>query len=402
MLSPMSPDAGGAPPQRVVSVDLLRGLVMVVMALDHTRDFVHAGAMNLRPDDLATTTTAIFFTRWVTHICAPAFVLCAGLGAWLRLSRDGNKKALSWFLLSRGLWLLVLELTLVPLVFFFHWPPPLVFLLVFWSIGMSMIALAGLIYLPVRVLAIVGFAMIALHNLTDKLTPETFGALAPLWRMLHQQGLLVPGPPAVIVAYPLIPWIGVMALGFCLGEVYRLTPDRRRRLLIGGGLAMVAAFVVLRVANVYGDPRPWTWQPRTGFTLLSFLNTTKYPPSLAFLLMTLGPSLVLLGLFDRMRPSRTQPLLVFGRTPLFYFVVHLAVIHALEIGLTWWRYGAAPFLWMVPPTVGSPRDAFPADYGWSLGATYLAWAFVVAVMYLLCRWFGGLKARGRGWWWGYV
>src|SRR6187399_1083980 len=198
MLSPMSPDAGGAPPQRVVSVDLLRGLVMVVMALDHTRDFVHAGAMNLRPDDLTTTTVAIFFTRWVTHICAPAFVLCAGLGAWLRLNRDGNKRALSRFLVSRGIWLLVLEITLVPLVFFFRWPPPLVFLLVFWSIGVSMIALAGLIYLPVRVLAIVGFAMIALHNLTDKLTPETFGALAPLWRMLHQQGLLAAGPPAVI------------------------------------------------------------------------------------------------------------------------------------------------------------------------------------------------------------
>ena len=227
---------------RVASVDLLRGLVMVMMALDHTRDFVHAGAMNLRPDDLTTTTAAIFApagsrisARRVHAVRRPRRSGCA-----CSVAATG---ALARLLVSRGLWLVVLEFTIVRLVFFLELHPPLVFLLVFWSIGVSMIALAALIYLP-RARAR------GLRRRDDrapqsdrKLTPEQFGAWAPLWRVLHQQGLLVPGPPAVIVAYPLIPWIGVMVLGFCLGEVYRLPPDRRRRLLIGAGLAMVAAFV---------------------------------------------------------------------------------------------------------------------------------------------------------------
>jgi uncharacterized membrane protein len=274
---------------------------------------------------------------------------------------------------------------------------------VFWALGMSMIALAALIHLPYRVLVAVSLAMIALHNLTDRIAPAQLGAFAGLWQVLHRPGLLaMVGTHAIIVAYPLIPWIGVMAAGFCFGRVYRLPADRRRRVLIATGLGLTIAFVALRALNVYGDPRPWMPQPRPGFTLLSFLNTAKYPPSLAFLLMTLGPAILLLGLFERANPGDRHPLVVFGRVPMLYFVVHLPLIHGLAIALTAMRYGAAPFLWTPPPTLGTPRNVFPADYGWSLLTAYIVWAIVLIVMYPLCLWFSRLKMRRRDWWLSYL
>lgn len=387
---------------RVPAVDLLRGLVMAVMALDHTRDYVHAAAMAFPPEDLTRTTAAIFLTRWITHFCAPVFMFCAGLGAWFWLERRGSKADLSRFLWTRGLWLVVLEFTLVRFGFFFNLDYSVLILLVFWALGMSMIALAVLVRLPYRALLVVSLAMIALHNLTDGVGAATFGPLAWLWQVLHQQSLIQTGGPALIVAYPLIPWIGVMGAGFCAGAIYRLPPERRRTLLVRLGLWLTAAFVVLRLANVYGDPRPWGAQGDPLFTLLSFLNTTKYPPSLLFLLMTLGPALVLLGWLDGARPGERNPLLVFGRVPLFYFVVHLPVIHLLAVGLNALRYGPAPFLLAPPPTLGSPREAFPPDYGWDLWVVYAVTAVALAVLYPVCLWFARLKARRRDWWLSYL
>ena len=375
---------------------------MVLMAIDHTRDFVHSAAMSFPPEDLTRTTTAIFFTRWITHLCAPAFMLCAGLGAWFRLERGGTITGLSRFLWTRGLWLIVLEFTLVHIGFFFSVEYRLLILLVFWALGMSMIALAALIRLPYRVLLVVSLGLIALHNLTDGIAAARFGAFGWVWQILHQPGLIATGPPAILVAYPLVPWIGVMAAGFCLGRVYRLPAERRRVVLIGLGLALTAAFVIVRAANVYGDPRPWSWHSRPGFTLLSFLNCTKYPASLSFLLMTLGPVIAFLGLVDRLRPSDRNPLMVFGRTPLLYFVLHIPLIHAVAIGLTWLRYGHAPFLFMPPPTLGTPRQMFPADYGWDLWAAYAVTAVVVTALYPVCRWFARLRARRREWWLSYL
>jgi uncharacterized membrane protein len=386
---------------RQASVDLLRGLVMVIMAIDHTRDFVHSAAMDFRPEDLARTTPAIFFTRWITHLCAPAFMFLAGLGAWFRLQRGGTLAELSRFLWTRGLWLIVLELTVVRFGFFFNLDYRLVFLLVFWALGMSMIALALLVRLPYRLLLILSVAVIALHNLADGVPAAPFGALAWLWQLLHQPGLLMPRP-AVIVAYPLVPWIFVMALGYCFGRVYQLPDERRRRLLIRLGLALTLGFLLLRGLNLYGDPRPWSVPGRGVLTLLSFLNTTKYPPSLSFLLMTLGPAIALLGFFDGSRPGERQPLLVFGRVPLFYFVLHLPLIHAVAIALAWLRYGAAPFLLVPPPTLGTPRELFPADYGWDLWVVYAVTALVVAMLYPACLWFARLKQRRRDWWLGYL
>ena len=357
-----------APRTRVQAVDVVRGLIMVIMALDHTRDFVHSAAMAFQPEDLQQTTPAIFMTRWITHVCAPVFMFTAGLGACLRLERGGTRSELSRFLWTRGLWLVVLEFTVVRAGFFFDLAISPLVLLVFWALGMSMIALAALVHLPYAVLLGVSVAMIALHNL----------------------------------AFPLGPWIGVMATGFCCGRVYRLPPEKRQAVLAGLGLALTVGFVLIRALNVYGDPRPWSAQGRPIHTWLSFLNTMKYPPSLAFLLMTLGPALVLLAWADRLRLTERNPLLVFGRVPLFYFLVHIPLIHAVAIALTWHRYGAAPFLFTPPPTLGTPRSVFPPDYGWDLWVVYAVWAAVVVALYPVCLWFMRVKARRREWWVSYL
>ena len=379
--------------RRIPAVDLARGLVMVIMAIDHTREYVNADAIAFRADDVTRTTMALFLTRWITHICAPSFMALAGLGAWFRLSRGDSPAAVSRYLFTRGFWLILLEFTIVRLVFFFQVGVDPTFLLVFWALGCCMIALAALIHLPWRWLLAVSVAMIALHNLTDRVAASAFGSFAWLWKILHQQTILFTEPFVVIVSYPLVPWIGVMALGFCAGRVYQWESDRRRRFLLMTGLVMIAGFVLLRTWNIYGDPRHWAPQPSWSMSIASFLNATKYPASLQFLLMTLGPLCLILAAFDRLKPSERNPFLVFGRAPLFYFVGHFAVIHATQIAMTAIRYGYAPFLFTPPPTIGGQRDAFPADFGWSLGVTYLTTLFVVIVMYPLCLWY--LRRRSR-------
>jgi uncharacterized membrane protein len=387
--------------KRIFSIDALRGLIMIIMALDHTREFVNASALVFNPEDLTKTSYAFFFTRWITHFCAPVFAFTAGMGAFLRLERGGTKRDLSKFLWTRGLWLVLLELTAVRFVFFFNLGGgnP-VFLLVFWMLGIGMIVLAAMIHLPFRVLAGVAIAMIGLHNLLDKITPAKFGAYGWVWNVLHQPGLIYPDP-VVIAGYPLIPWIGVMAAGYCFARIYRLPDERRRRVLITTGVAITAAFVLLRWANVYGDLRPWAAQPRPGFTLLSFLAANKYPPSLLFLMMTMGPAIFFLGVFDRVRLSASNPLIVFGRTPQFYFIVHLLVIHLFAVGMGYLKYGAQPFLWLPSPGIGGSA-AYPPAYGWSLPVTYVVWLAVVVSMYPLCRWLANLKATRRAWWLSYL
>src|SRR5262245_36472741 len=318
-----SPERPAAAPStsraRLASVDALRGMVMVIMALDHTRDFVHSGAMLFSPEDLARTTPILFLTRWVTHICAPTFVFLAGVGAYLRLQRDGSKDRLSRFLWTRGLWLVFIEVTVMRLSMNFTFDPRYpIFLLTLTALGVSMIALAFLIYLPMRALAARGLTIVLLHNTLDGIGAARFGAFAPVWNVLHQPGLFTLAGQPIIISYSVLPWIGVMVCGFCFGQVLALEPDRRRRVLVATGLAFVALFVLLRFANVYGDPSPWSQQRSPIFTLLSFLRTTKYPPSLVFLLMALGPSLLLLAYFDARQPQARNPLVVIGRVPFFY------------------------------------------------------------------------------------
>ncbi|MBI4661082.1 MAG: DUF1624 domain-containing protein [Verrucomicrobia bacterium] len=368
---------------RLDSVDLLRGLVMILMALDHTRAFF--SNVTFYPLDLGQTWPALYFTRWITHFCAPVFVFLAGTGAFLSTTRGKTKKDLSWFLLTRGLWLVLLECTVI---LWFGWSFSINFrgigAAVIWAIGWSMVALAGLVFLPIRWIAGFGLLMIAGHNLLDRVSPEQFGSLDWLWRILHVQSQIRfgsdPAQPTftIGVGYPLIPWIGVMAAGYAFGSVVLREPQRRQRSFLTLGAGLFALFVVFRALNQYGDSSRWSVQKDTFFTFFSFINCTKYPPSLLYLLMTLGPALILLAFLDRGTPRVLEPVLVFGRVPLFYYLLHLPLIHGLAVALR------------------------PAGVGYDLPMIYAVWIGVILILYPACRWFAEFKRRRRDAWLSYL
>ena len=400
---------------RVDSIDLLRGIVMVIMMLDHTRDFVHSAVVQFDPADLSRTNTALFFTRWITHFCAPVFVFLAGTGAYLQFARGKSKGELSRFLVTRGLWLIVLEVTVVRLLVTFNFDIRFIGMLqVIWVIGVSMIVLAALVYLPVKFAGAFGLAMIAVHNLFDGFQAASWrGPESPLpslggklWILLHQPFEAIPvwgfPSPVVFVIYPLVPWIGVMAAGYAFGALYRMDAHRRRRWLVMiGGIATVL-FMILRAVNVYGDPSPWSKQSSGVFTLLSFLNTTKYPPSLLFLLMTLGPAILALALFESRLTGGgvvRRFFVTFGRVPLFFYLLQWLTAHVISI-LLHLAFGK-PVGWLMQ----SPVDAFsrpPESVGFNLGVVYLCWIAGVLLLYPLCKWFAGVKARRREWWLSYL
>jgi uncharacterized membrane protein len=373
---------------------------MILMALDHVRDYF--GGIGVSPTNLATTTVPLFFTRWITHFCAPAFFLLTGTGAYLTMARR-SPAGLARFLVSRGLWLIVLDAVVLRcFAFQFNIDYRVTILNVLWALGWSMIALAAFVRLrPAAVLAI-GIVIVATHNLLDPIRPDAFGALAPLWTALHVQGFLLnAGGRVVLSAYPILPWIGVMAVGFGIGPLFALPPERRRLILLRAGLALTFAFVALRWLNVYGDPSRWSAQPSAAFTALSFLNTTKYPPSLLFLLMTLGPALVILSVFDRPAPRWLAPVKTLGSVPLFYFAVHLFAIHALAVVVCLVRYGSVHWMFESPDLAHFP---FTEPPGWplSLPWIYVIWIGLVAALYPLCRWYAGVKARSNNPWLSYL
>jgi uncharacterized membrane protein len=405
--------------RRIDSIDLLRGIVMVIMMLDHTRDFVHSGAFAFDPTDLSKTTVAVFFTRWITHFCAPVFVFLSGTGAYLQTARGQSRKQLSRFLLTRGAWLIFLELTLVKLGVFFSLDIRFLgFLQVIWVIGLSMIILAGLIHLPVKIIGAFGIVMIALHNLLDRFRVPSWqgpnspipGFWAKLWIILHQAFEFFPIlpvlSPVVIVIYPLIPWVGVMAAGYAFGTLYQWEASRRRRWLLWMGIGLTLLFVFMRGVDLYGDPSHWAKQKNALFTVLSFLNTTKYPPSLIFLLMTLGPAMLVLWWFDG--PASTpdswltrlrNAFVTFGRVPLFFYLLQWYTAHliAVIVGLI----AGQPVGWQFE----SPLDKFtnpPTGVGFRLWVVYLCWIAGVLLLYPLCKWFAGVKARRRDWWLSYL
>jgi len=403
---------------RLDSVDLLRGLVMVLMALDHTRDFFHTGPFDdgfvLNPSK---TTIPLYFTRWITHFCAPVFVFLAGTGAFLSTTRGKLKRDLSWFLLTRGLWLVLLELTWVrwagwsfAIDLHQHWGN------VIWAIGWSMVALAALIHLPIWAVTTFGLVIIAGHNALDPLRPRDFGPLAWLWRILHEGGSFeIASGLRLGAGYPLLPWIGVMAAGYGFGTVMLREPAQRQRWLLRVGLNLVVVFFLLRFSDLYGDAKSWKSQPTGFLTLLSMLDCTKYPPSLCYLLMTLGPSAIILALLDRaVQPgsppaaggegrgeegrlaSLLRPILVFGRVPLFYYLLHLPLIHGLAVAVNAIRFGHANWLYGTAPAKPPP------DAGFDLPIVYLAWIIVVILLYPACQWFADLKRRRRDAWLSYL
>jgi len=374
--------AGGGS-ARIVSVDVLRGLVMALMALDHTRDFFGSGGFN--PRDVAE--PALFLTRWITHICAPTFIFLAGLSAFL-YGRTRSAGELSRFLITRGIWLILIDFTLIKFGWRFEFDFYRLGAGVIFAIGASMIVLAALVWLPRWAIATVALVMIAGHNLFDGLRAEHFGALSWAWHLLHERGQVPLGERAnLYVIYPLIPWAGVMAAGYALGPVMQRAPEARQRLLFMLGAAITLGFVLLRATNLYGDPAPWLPQETWLSTLLSFLNCEKYPPSLLYLMMTLGPALMLLAAFEHARGVFANVLGAFGQVPFFFYVVHIYLIHALAAVTGFAVTGAL----MSTPKIGL-----------GLPGVYLVWLGVLVLLYPLCRWFAGLKQRRSEWWLSYL
>ena len=373
---------------RLPSVDALRGLVMIIMALDHTRDFFHQGAMSFSPEDLTRTTAALFFTRWITHFCAPVFMFTAGLAAFLWLRPGRTTTDLSKYLWKRGLLLVLLELTALRFAIFFSLTNPVVLLIVLWALGMSMVILGCLVRLPIRVVAALSVIVIAGHNLLDPIDGGWW------WKVLHRPGVFEVGGVPVMVGYPLVPWFAVMAAGYCFGPVLSMAAEVRRAVMLRAGLGMTGLFVVLRFVNVYGDPSRWANDP-PGMALLSFLRVAKYPPSLDFVLMTLGPALVVLAWFERLSWKPANPLIVFGRTPLFYFLGHFFLAHLLAFPAALLAYGKAAFLLRPMPSMGGDAALYPPGFGYSLPVVYGVWLLVVAIMYPLCVWFGKRFGKRR-------
>ncbi len=388
---------------RIVSLDIFRGLIMVVMALDHTRDYF----TNLRfePETLAQTYSALFFTRWVTHFCAPMFFFLAGTGAFL-YGRRHSPAELSRFLWTRGLWLIILEFTVVGTGWTFQ--IPFGFFGVIWALGACMVLLAAIVRLPIRWIAALSIGMIVTHNLLDPLRPRQFGSLAWLWNLLHARGgVLLPFGIREFVLFPLIPLMGVMAAGYAFGQLYLMERERRKKLLTILGTVMISAFILLRFSNIYGNPPvgqggvsqgDFHIQPTIAKTIILLFDVEKYPTSLQFLLMTLGPSFLLLAWLDKSYvPKALGPLLTFGRVPMFFYILHIYLIHTLAVLVALLHHESVGWLF---------RGAFfaevPDSYGYNLPFIYLMWMTAIALLYFPCRWFANLKQRRKDCWLSYL
>lgn len=377
---------------RIASVDVLRGLVMIIMALDHVRHFF--GPEVYEPENLAFTSGPLFFTRWITHYCAPVFLFLAGTSAFLY--RQNTKCAtghLSKFLFTRGIWIIFIEIFGWNLIV--QWIPyQALFLQVLWAIGWSMVILSALVYLPIRWILAIGLLLIFGHNALDGIRAENLGFWEPFWAFLHQFHSVMLLDVPVVFFYPIIPWVGVMAVGFVFGRLL-LLPEQQRihRLLIIGG-AGVVLFVLLRGFNIYGDPEPWTIHEHGPFyTFLSILNTEKYPPSLLYLLMTLGPAIMLLSKLEKWSGPVAEFCIVFGKVPFFFYLLHFAVIHIASAIWSWWLFDDTGNWWLGPPS------GFPEGYRMSLPLVYFVWVLLMMALYPACRWYMNYKKINKGQWW---
>ncbi len=415
--TPVSParSAALAAGVRISEIDMLRGLVIVLMALDHVRDyFFSGGGFAINPLDPAQTTPWLYTTRWITHLCAPTFVLLSGVSAYLQFAKGKTIPELSRFLLTRGLWLIFLEVTLIS----FGWQfavPWMFFMQVIWAIGWCMIALAALIWLPRMAVMAIGLAVVLGHNLLDPISAEQFGSWALLWTFLHDGGPIFVGEmPVGVMAYPILPWIGVIAVGYGLGALFLEPPEKRDRTILTLGLSMLAAFVLLRGFDLYGNPpanarggpfgateMTWQSQPEMGGKIMGFFDVEKYPPSLQFLLVTLGIVFVLWPLLSKLRGPAAAVLNTFGAVPFFFYVLHVYLVHVLAIAANaaFGRDVSPFFNYLVNGFTGMPAMQ---QLGFPLPGVYLAWITVVALLYPVCRWWQGVRARERKWWMSYL
>jgi uncharacterized membrane protein len=377
--------------RRIESIDLLRGVVMIIMAIDHVRDYFHYDAFLYNPGDLTQTNAPLFFTRFITHYCAPVFVFLAGMSAFLSGTKK-TKKELSFFLFTRGIWLVLIELFIVSLFRTFN--PLYIFtnLQVIWAIGVSMMVLSGLIYLNKRIILAIGLLLIFGHNLLDTVHVPGKGVGAFLWALLHDPIRFNYGNFLVWARYPLLPWIGIMATGYCLGTVYTqaYNPQERRKILLYLGLGSIALFILLRSGNFYGDAAHWSVQKDTLFSILSFLNVSKYPPSLLYTLITLGPALVFLALSERPLNALASKIVVFGRVPMFYYLAHILAIHILAV-IAAIFFSNTP--WMNIAVLNDGVNSTPAlkGFGYNLAVVYLVWAGLILLLYPFCKRFDDYK-----------
>jgi uncharacterized membrane protein len=382
---------------RIESIDLLRGVVMIIMALDHVRDYFHADAFLFNPLDLEKTNGAIFFTRWITHFCAPVFVFLAGTSAYLVGTRKG-KAELTSFLIKRGVWLLILEFTIINIAWFFNPDFKLIALTVIWALGVGMILLAAAIHLPFKLILVLGIAFVAGHNLLDSTHVGGTGTGAIFWSLLHEQRVFEIGRFIVFVGYPILPWTGLMLLGYCFGTYYQkgVDPSVRKKFLLWSGVLSITAFIILRMINVYGDLFPWTTQPDATRQFLSFMNVTKYPPSLDYVLITLGPSLLFLAMVENVSGKISGVIVSLGRVPMFYYVIHIYVIHIIAVIAavsTGYQFNDMVFVTWV---TDSPDLK---GYGFNLATVYFVWIAVVAALLPLCVWYDHYKLANKDKWW---
>jgi uncharacterized membrane protein len=397
------PAAGLTPPPstyRINSIDFLRGLVMIIMALDHTRDFIHQDAMTADPLNFSTTTPFLFFTRWITHFCAPVFVFLAGTSGYFQSLRK-SKSELSGFLIKRGLWLILVEVTLITLAISFDVRFSNFFLQVIWAIGISMVFLGLAIWLPFKAILAIGLLIVLGHNSLDYYEA---GQASSGWfySLLHRPNFIpISDSRTLGILYPFLPWTGLMFLGYCFGRLFTLHEGvQRKKVLTWLGLGIILFFIALRATNTYGDPAPWATQKNAMLTTLSFVNTTKYPPSLLYLCMTIGPAILFLAFFGTAKSRFAKMATVFGRVPFFYYVLHFYLIHTISATLFFTRghsfaEGAAgipefPFKFLMP------------GEGYSLAITYLVWIGVIILLYPACRWFSRYKQTHKQWWLSYV
>jgi uncharacterized membrane protein len=387
---------------RISSIDIMRGIVMVIMALDHTRDYFHVDAFNFDPTDMTKTHPMLFFTRWITHFCAPIFVLLSGIAARISLERK-TKKELSVFLLTRGLWLIVLELTVIRFGFVFNLYYDFTIFQVIWVIGASMVFLSSLIFLPERIILFIGLLIVFGHNLFDRfqLQPGDSGFL--LWTFLFQSGVFEVAPgKTVLVPYALFPWLGILLTGFGLGAWYSKAFDAtvRKKYLLRTGILAILLFVVLRFINQYGDPAPWSQQKNLIFTLMSFLNCTKYPVSLLYTLMTIGPALIVLSVMETINTNPLKPIIVFGRVPMYYYILHFYLIHSLALVLLIFTTGID--FSSIDFHFSKGFGGIPPNAGVTLPWVYVAWIGVVVLLYPVCKWYNQYKSSHKDWWLSYL
>ena len=389
--------------KRIESIDLLRGTVMIIMALDHVRDYFHKDAFLYDPTDLTKTSGILFFTRFITHYCAPIFVFLAGISAYLYGSKK-TRQELSFFLFTRGIWLVFVEFFIIAFEITFNPTYPIFFLQVIWAIGLSMIVLSAMVYMNKHLILFIGILLIAGHNLLDGVHVPGTGPSSFLWSVLHDPGDFHIGRFTIMVKYPVLPWIGIIAVGYYFGSLYRsgFNEEERKGRLIIMGAGAIALFVFLRALNIYGDPAPWSIQKSPMYSFMSFLNVTKYPPSLLYTLITLGPALFFLALSEKPLNSFTEKVSVFGRVPMFYYLAHRLLIHLFAV------VGAAVsgYKWtdMVMLTTSVYRMPELKGYGFNLFITYLVWIGLIFFLYPFCKWFDRYKRthQQKQWWLSYL